>query len=67
MVLSGAQGTVAQNVKELFVSKGSELELGISKLLTVEPMLPVAVGWQGAHPASIKGRVCWAMDALGFF
>lgn len=35
MMLSGAQGTVAQSVKELFVSKRSELGLRISELLIV--------------------------------
>lgn len=72
MVLSGAQGTVAQNVKELFASKGSELGLRISELLIAVWLLDQCCEllWAGKRPTqprsswsstfavTIKGRVC---------
>ena len=71
MVLSGTQGTVAQNVKELFASEGSETGLRISKLLIVVWLLnqccqlpwvgkqptPARSSWSSLFTVTIKGRV----------
>lgn len=60
MVLSGAQGTDAQNVKEWFVSKGSEPGLRISKLFIVVWLLNQCcqLPWVGKRPT--QARFSWS-------